>query len=120
MDEPVVNNNQMLGVPRVRDEKGRIVKGSPLAGRKLGVTNKFTTFRLEIMDIWKKAGGAKRLLKMLESEDISEFKWAAERVISVLPRQESDRLLQNEGAQIVINYINNPPQPDKRVTIDVG
>jgi len=103
----------------IRNEKGQFLTRPPFAGSRKGKLNRFTEIKLELVQCWQKSGAKERILAMLKSEDISEFKWAAERIISILPREEHSSLMKE---QVVINIFRadgTPISMGKAEVIDV-
>lgn len=71
----------------LRNEKGQLISGFPGAHRPKGALSKFTQMKNDLLEAWKSADGKKRFLEMLKSSDPSDFKWAVERIIAILPKE---------------------------------
>ena len=90
---------------QLRDEKGRLLPGQPahpLAGRIKGIPNKFTQIKIDLIDAFKKANGKQKFLDMLNSKDPADFKWAMERIIAILPREQILDIGANGGAKVLV------------------
>lgn len=94
-----------------RDAKGQFLPGIKPKGRPPGVINRFTALKQDLLECWKESGAKERFLSMLKGNK-TDFKWATERILSILPR---DAIMdKGDGSKVIINIINN-----KGETIDI-
>ena len=90
-----------------------LIEGGP--GRTPGSLNKYTQMKHDLVQAWKTSEGKKRFLEMLNSKDRADFKWAVERIISILPKET---ILDGSDAgmpTIVFQFIKN----EKVETIEI-
>jgi len=77
-----------------------LITGGP--GRPKNALSKFTMMKKDLVDVWNKGKGKQRLLEMLKSRDIADYKWAVERIIQILPKETIIDIDATVGPKVVI------------------
>lgn len=112
--EPVMNGDIKTPriVPGLRD---LAITGGP--GRPKGMVNKFTALKHDLLDTWKRYG-KDFFVWIFKNGTKADKKWAAERIISILPREAVLDIDVTSGPKVVI--VVKEREPDKIETIDVN
>jgi hypothetical protein len=99
----------------LHNEHGKFAVGNPGGPGRKGTLGKFTQMKLDLVKAWKTSEGKKRFLEMLNSKDPADFKWAVERIISILPKEQVIDTNDSGGPTVIFQFIKN----EKVETIEI-
>ena len=103
MDDPEISGD-------FRDEAGRFAKGNP--GKPVGLKNKFTRIKEEILDLWYDGKMKESILKLMQ-ENPKEAKAILQVVASLMPKEDRLEVTTQEPLTIRIeNESDRQHSPD--------
>lgn len=86
-------------------------KGDPRAGRPKGCTNKFTTLKASVLEVYERMGGTQALFDWATKSDRNRhdfFAW----MLSMLPKDQVLKIEETIAKKVVIREYQDKPQDE--------